>query len=360
MLKMFTSPRDLERLLAEHHPDDPVDLRRGELYTEIVRAATALQRAAANAYRVETVQVQPNFGTNGSIDTLLMATMLRELDAGTRGGMLVATPTYYYTCQAAMNRRLRVHAEPLDENFALDAAKFVRRIHAEQPSLVMLVTPNNPTGTPIPDADLLHIIDETPDDTWIAVDRTLVNTAPEISTRALLERCAHKNVAVLHSFSKYKSFSHLRIGISVFSNPAMARAALPVMPLGVPLEGCIRAAAAIVEEGEIRPNADVVARIDENQAVLREFAQRHGIRISHATGNFVVVVMPEGLSSTLVTKSLAGCGIDVMDGMEFPHPDDRIIRVHMAGPVARLHAGLQHLATLLDEHRDQRPRRIST
>jgi histidinol-phosphate aminotransferase len=57
---------------------------------------------------------------------------------------------------------MRAVAVPLRENFSFDADAFITRMREEQPALVFLAYPNNPTGVLYPEAEVLRVIEAAP------------------------------------------------------------------------------------------------------------------------------------------------------------------------------------------------------
>ena len=47
---------------------------------------------------------------------------------------------------------------PLREDFSFDADAFIARMQAENPALVFIAYPNNPTGVLYPEADIVKVI----------------------------------------------------------------------------------------------------------------------------------------------------------------------------------------------------------
>src|SRR5882724_12693163 len=62
-----------ERVYQMHERDNALDLKRGEFYPELLRALISLKRSLSAIYGIDVAQIQPNFGSNGSIDTVLAA-----------------------------------------------------------------------------------------------------------------------------------------------------------------------------------------------------------------------------------------------------------------------------------------------
>ena len=316
-----------------------VDLKRGEHYPELLRAKLGLRTAVASAMHVDPASVLPNFGSNGSIDTVMSAASILapERAVRTRPAVLVATPTYFRNYDSATSRGLEVVEVPLGRDSTFDADAYISAMQQCRPRLAVLVTPNNPTGIAISDDDLLRVVDAACDGTWVMIDRTLVNTRPEVSTRSLLERYRHKDLVILHSFSKYRSMSQHRIGVALFSNPQFAAAVEPMLPLGLSLEACVKATSILLAEGRLAPSAAVLENIRASRRVLDEFVATHpDYEITDFSSNYCLLTLPPRFSAKALTDELARSGIQVMGGHEFPQPNYRVLRIHTGGEASKM------------------------
>ena len=72
--------------------------------------------------------------------------------------MMFPSPTFVMYQMGATFNGMRAVAVPLRDDFTLDADAFIARMQAEQPALVFLAYPNNPTGVLYPEADVVRII----------------------------------------------------------------------------------------------------------------------------------------------------------------------------------------------------------
>lgn len=340
---------------AMHQGMGVVDLKRGEHYPELLRASVALRRLVADLMGLEIVQVQPNFGSNGSIDTLFAAARIRELeqrvaehDGSFGGGVVVATPTYFRNYNSARSKGLELRSVPLRADSTFDPDAFIAEVERSRPSIALLVTPNNPTGVAIPDADLLRVLDAMPADLWVMLDRTLVNADPEVSTDALLARYADKNLVILHSFSKYKAMSQHRVGLALYSNETFAKFMEPLLPLCVSLEAIVKAMHWLRSDQGFVPRPETVRCILENRSLLQAFVAQHPeFVLSPFSGNYCLLRLPSHLQAADVAKSLAQEGLYVMPGHEFPEPQPDALRIHVGGTVdgvARMIAALEAMA----------------
>ena len=338
LFEVFGSESQFQDLIDRiHEQDHTIDMKRGEFYPEILRCIASMKRALANAYGIDPRQAHPSFGTNGSIDSIMMGMKLREVNQGItgsrEGGMLVATPTYFRNYNSCASKQMRMVSIPLGESdWQIDLPRFLDALTRGRPTVVFLVTPNNPTGLAIPDETIFRIIESTPDNALVVIDRTLVNTAPEIETTDLLQRFKHKQLAVLHSLSKYAAMSHLRIGFALYSQLAVADELRPLLPLGVCVEGAVKATRLLVAEGPLRPQRRVVDNICSSKRILSQFcSRRDAFRCTDFVANYCLMQLPDGLPSSEVTARLATHGIYVMGSDEFPEPRQDVIRIHTGG-----------------------------
>jgi len=333
ILELFPTPEKVTDLLLQlRDADGFTDMKRGELYPEIIGGVTRLRRTIAGVYGVDTIQAHPNFSCNGCIDTFLSFIQRLELTDSRRNGLLVTTPTYfrYYHKVEALRMRMLGVADNPDHSYPKE--RVLQALRDERPSCFFVVTPNNPTGVPISDEDLIELLDQVPDDVYVAIDRTCANIEPEISTKALLERYPHKNVVVFHSFSKYYGMSHSRIGFSLFSNPAMASEVNRYLPFGLNLEALLTATYILITEGELRPSERILGHIRQNREIMADFLSRHGdYACTDFKSNYALLFLPERVSSRRFYEQLMKRGIFVMPGHDFPDPSDRFVRIHTGG-----------------------------
>jgi histidinol-phosphate aminotransferase len=97
--------------------------------------------------------------------------------------------------------------------------------------MVLVCTPNNPTGTTVRDAELEVFLDRVPLDVLVVIDEAYLEfvTAPDAPDAMAVLR-SRPNVAVLRTFSKAYGLAGLRVGYAVAHEPvaeALRKAALP-------------------------------------------------------------------------------------------------------------------------------------
>ena len=241
-----------------------------------------------------------------------------------------------------------IHLVKLRPDWTFDTPQFISEMLRLLPTVIFLVTPNNPTGIPLPDEDICAVLDQLPAETWAVIDRTLVNTRLEIDTVELLRRYRGKNLVVLHSFSKYQGLSHLRVGVALHANPDLARRVAPFLPLGLGLEACVKGCRVVAEQKGIFPTKEIVRNITENHRHLAEFVREHPrFSFTDFTGNYALLLLPLNLRSETITAFLEKHGLHAMGGHEFPEPDPQVVRLHVGGPPEYIKTACRLLGTEL-------------
>lgn len=344
ILSLFPSAEAVTDLLIDMREADSItDMKRGELYPEVIGGVTRLRRTIARVYEVDDmIQAQPNFSCNGCIDSFLSYIQYRELTSPGRRGFLVATPTYFRYYHKIEALRLRLLGIPFRTRYEYPLDEVLNAVKKESPSCLFLVTPNNPTGLAIGDEDLYAILDNVPEDLDVVIDRTCANINSEVSTKNLLKKYSNRKIAIFHSFSKYYGMSHLRIGFAVFSNAELASEVNRYLPFGLNLEAMLRATYILTTEGELKPSERILNFIRANKAAMKEFLLRNaGYDCSDFVSNYAVLTLPKHISSRDFHRRLLDKGITVLPGHELPVPDEGSVRIHTGGPPLFMNRMLQ-------------------
>jgi len=131
---------------------------------------------------------------NGSDDLIQILTLAL---ARPGAALMYPSPTFVMYGMNATFSRMRAVPVPLREDFSFDADAFIARMREEQPALVFLAYPNNPTGVLYPEADVLRVIEAAPgvvvlDEAYhVFAGKTFMDHLPR-----------HRNLLVLRTVSK--------------------------------------------------------------------------------------------------------------------------------------------------------------
>lgn len=101
----------------------------------------------------------------------------------------------------------RVIEVPRDAEFEVDGELLLKAIAEEDPDIIVVSNPNNPTGTMVPETLLIDVLNAT--DALVLVDEAYFEFSRQ-TMRPHMER--HHNLAILRTFSKAFSLAGLRAG----------------------------------------------------------------------------------------------------------------------------------------------------
>ena len=159
--------------------------------------------------------------------------------------------------------------------------------------LILLCTPNNPTGPSLSTEQVEGFLARVPDHVVVAIDeayREFHDPATVLGTAGLFRR--HGNVVLLRTFSKLQGLAGLRIGYAV-AHPRLARALGQVtVPFGASLPA--QAGALVSLRPEVQDELDHRAGWirDERSRVMRALATQ-GWELPASQGNFVYFPLGE-------------------------------------------------------------------
>ena len=140
---------------------------------------------------------------NGSDDLIQILALALARPGAT---MMYPSPTFVMYSMNAAFFRMRAAPVPLREDFSFDAAAFIASMRREQPALVFLAYPNNPTGVLYPEADVARVIEAAPG--AVVVDEAYHVFAGKTFMAALSK---YPNLLVLRTVSKL-GLAGIRLG----------------------------------------------------------------------------------------------------------------------------------------------------
>ncbi|MCR2814001.1 histidinol-phosphate transaminase [Microbacterium sp. zg.Y1090] len=198
----------------------------------------------------------------------------------------------------------------------------------ERTRMVLVCSPNNPTGPIVTQRDFEAFLDRLPRDLLVVLDEAYAEfvTDPAAVDGGRVLAAGHPNVVVLRTFSKAYGLAGLRIGYGV-GNPRVLDAARTTgIPLSVTAQAEGAALASLDAEDELIARVAVITdRRDRLASILREI----GWNVPEAQGNFVwlpaaeytLEVAPRFEDAGLVVRPFAGDGVRISVGEEESLPD---------------------------------------
>ncbi len=172
--------------------------------------------------------------------------------------------------------------------------------------LVLLCTPNNPTGPALAESAVKDFLSSVPTDVLVVIDEAyaeFVDDPHAVDGTRLLD--AHPNLVVLRTFSKAYGLAGLRVGYALTGAPEIAAALRQVhLPFSVSIAAQAAALASLEAEGELLAQ---VAQVVAAREPLRRQLREAGWDVPPTQGNFVW--LPAGADSDRVSQVFEEHGV---------------------------------------------------
>ena len=202
-------------------------------------------------------------------------------------------------------------AVPLTHDHRHDVAAMARAV-TERTRLVLVCSPNNPTGTVVSAAELDRLLQAVPDDVVVAVDEAYVELVRDpAAADGLAAYRERTNVAVLRTFSKAYGLAGLRVGYAVAPEPVATAVRRTSLPFGVSSVAEAAALASLEHEPELF--ARVEALVAERARVQRALAAQ-GWDVPATQANFVWLDVGERAEELAQASAAAGLVVRAFPG----------------------------------------------
>ncbi|MGO1549122.1 MAG: histidinol-phosphate transaminase [Nesterenkonia sp.] len=201
----------------------------------------------------------------------------------------------------------------------------------ERTKVIMLCTPNNPTGPALTHTEVEQFIGRIPDHVVVVIDEAyheFVRSEDQVDSLALYRR--YPNVAVLRTFSKAHGLAALRVGYSIAQQSITEHLRKTAVPFGVSTVGEVAAAASLQHHDQV--DERVAEIVEERQRVAAALAEA-GWQIPQPEGNFVWLPLGDDAADfaqaagvqALAVRAFAGEGVRVT--ISEPEANDRFLQL---------------------------------
>jgi histidinol-phosphate aminotransferase len=243
---------------------------------------------------------------NGS-NELIQASLMVSVGAGSR--VLISEPTFALYKQIVTVLGGDVVSVPLTPQFQFDVAAIRERATQERADVLVLCSPNNPTGCRISNDDLLSI--GRGFDGLVIVDEAY----HEFSGHSIVPLLSElPNLIVLRTFSKAMSMAGLRVGY-LLTTPELAREVhKATLPYNLNVFSATAAEVACEHFEVIKPRIDAI--VAERDHVFAELNNLQGVTAVPSSANFMLVRTP--LPPATVFGKLLERDILVRDVSRYP------------------------------------------
>ena len=257
--------------------------------------ATSLHESLAGFASWKTEGVIAGNGSNELIQALLMV----SVETGKR--VLISEPTFALYRQVTTVLGGQVISVPLSATFEFDVSALLKAIQASKADVVILCSPNNPTGSSIEDGDLRRLLEAAP--SLVVIDEAYHEFAGHSVVPLLKD---FPNLVVLRTFSKAMGLAGMRIGYLLAAPQLVTEIRKAVLPYNLNVFSQTVAEVAIeMYEAELQP---LVKRIiAERERLFTELSVIQGLQPVASRANFMIVrttVEPRQLFNELLARDI--------------------------------------------------------
>jgi histidinol-phosphate aminotransferase len=303
-------------------------------HPRVVNAITFVARRGLNRYpHLRGSELRDELASRHDIDParLILGNGAAELlSSAARAliepGRLLLTSWPSYPLYPIIARR--AHGRALPVSGGVDA--LLEAAHDPDTRVVVLASPNDPTGELLPTADLQRLLDGLGDGVAVLLDESLVEFAdaqPTNASLALLE--SHPRLFIFRTFSKAWGLAGLRVGYAL-GGPGSEDLLAELEPdLGVSEVSQAGALEALIGCSELLDRH--VRRICEERPRLTAALHERGFEVTDSQANFLWAAHP-ALEGGVLAARLERAGVLVAAGAALGEPHH--VRIAIRGRAA--------------------------
>ncbi len=215
--------------------------------------------------------------------------------------VLTVTPSFVMSKIYSRTLGCEYKEVPYAEKWVFPTDELIKNIN-EKTKLIIITTPNNPTGEAIARNDLLKIL-EASAGKYVLIDETYVNYADE-SFKDLIE--VYPNILIARSMSKDFALAGLRFGYLIASKSNIRHIKKIISPYSV---NNLAVKAALASLDDINHLNYCVCQVRESKKILTEVLSPLVKRIYKSDANFILADFAD--KADFVYKKLLNAGIKV-------------------------------------------------
>ena len=276
-----------------------------------------LRQALAKRFGVQSTQVIVGNGSNYLIE-LICRSVLNPGDEG-----MTCDPSFAFYRRAIRGALGTTQSIPL-KSFDIDLEDVLKRV-SEKTRIVLLASPNNPTGRIIPFSIFKSFMKRLDPGIFVVLDEAYYEfvDSPEAGSGVdILED--HENLIVLRTFSKIFSLAGLRIGVGI-AHPTVIQALLKLfLPFNVSTVSQAAALASLEEENAL---IEIKRLNQRGKTYLYKELDDLGLEFVPTEANFILVKVGQAMH---VDRQLLKTGIIVRDMTPWNLPEH--VRITISTP----------------------------
>lgn len=293
--------------------------------------AWALRDALAERVGLDAARVLPGAGIDGLIKLMCLAL----LDPGDE--IVMGWPSFLSWRVGAQIQGAEVRDAPLRPDGSYDLDALAGRI-TPRTKIVVVVSPNNPTGAAVGADELRTFLDALPGHVLPVVDEAYFEYLPPGGHDAAALLAEGRTMAVTRTFSKAYGLAGLRVGY-LLGPPGLVKAlgvVRNVFDVGGPSQAA--AIASLADAGEHLPGR--IRMNDAERAMTASGLRALGLEPLPSTANFLLVDLGSAQRAEALNAALLARGVIVRPARAFGAPTSLRITIGLPHENARLLAAL--------------------
>ncbi len=224
---------------------------------------------------------------NGS-DELIEVLFRLFLQPGDR--VLGFTPTFGYYSTVAGTCAARFVGVPRRDDWTVDVEAALAALD-DRTKIVVVASPNNPTGTLTPLADVERLLET---GRLVIVDEAYFEFSGQTALSLTEE---HDNLVILRTFSKWAGLAGLRVGYGVFPAWLLPQLYKLKPPYGLGVAGMVALEASLEDAAYLRHTVELI--VAERARLARRLAETGYLRPYPSAANFVLCDLLRGDAATV-------------------------------------------------------------
>ncbi len=260
---------------------------------------TELRKAIAEVHSLDQESILCGMGS------LELIACLARAYAAAGDDVLVTDHCYAFVATAAAQAGARI-ARAREIDFTVSGDRIAAAV-TPATRIAFVCNPGNPTGTAIPNSEIVRLRAKLPDDLLLVIDQAYGEfTDASDSPLPAFDLVAGGNTVVLRTFSKAYALAGARVGWGYFP-PAVGRQVRKLLlPNSVAAASQAMALAAVRDQGHMRRT---VEKTEELRDGFREQALSLGIESPASRTNFVLLKFPGVEAADAADRTLKADGL---------------------------------------------------
>lgn len=277
-------------LNVNENPYPPSDRVRAQMAEAVVAAAGGVNRYPDREarrlrelladYLGHGVTPEMVWAANGSNEVM---THVLGAFGGPGRTVLTFAPTYSMYPEYARDTHTGFVVEPRHDDYTLDAALVLEAVTKHRPDVVVITTPNNPTGTTTSLATVREVLQGT--EAIVVVDEAYQEFAHDPSATALTLLPEFGNLVVSRTMSKAFAFAGGRLGYLAANAAVVDALRIVRLPYHLSAQTQALACVALENAGEMLGQVEVLRRV-RDEMLTRLPAM--GLEVVPSDANFVL------------------------------------------------------------------------